>query len=153
MPCIHRVLCFFFVFQRNFGGLRFLVRLAFIQRYCFSLLFRGIISEGAFCPKIQRAASSFALSKLRSRSFFWHKNPSSKIVLPLGGQRTPLSRMPCIHRVLCFFFVFQRNFGGLRFLVRLAFIQRYCFSLFFRGIKKRRGCPMTCWTPSYNFEF
>ena len=30
----------------------------------------------AFCTKIQRASSSLTHSKLRTRSFFWHKNPS-----------------------------------------------------------------------------
>ena len=33
---------------------------------------------GAFCTKIQRASSSFTLSKLRTRSFFWPKNHLTK---------------------------------------------------------------------------
>ena len=33
---------------------------------------------GAFCTKPHIASSSFALSKLRTCSFVWHKNPSTK---------------------------------------------------------------------------
>ncbi len=36
---------------------------------------------GAFCTKFQRASSSLTHSKLRTRSFIWHKNPSTKPTL------------------------------------------------------------------------
>ena len=109
----------------NCGG-GFLVRLAFIQLYCFSLFFRRIISEGAFCTKIQRAASSFALSKLRSRSFFWYKNPSSKIVLPLEGQRTLLSCALCICLTIFLLWIF----GGITAELCLILIFNFQLSFF-----------------------
>ena len=49
-------------------------------RECIALppFFLRVCLVGAFCTKFQRATSSFASSKLRCRSFIWHKNPSTK---------------------------------------------------------------------------
>ena len=45
-------------------------------------LFLRVCLVGAFCTKFQRATSSFASSKLRCRSFIWHKIPPQN---PLAG--------------------------------------------------------------------
>ena len=87
---------------------------------------------GAFCTKFQRAASSFTFSKLRSRSFIWHKNPSVLCVFYFQKNHPHKSvtlTPPKIRSLLCVFCVVlsklrTRLLLSLVFLVFLVFLAR-----------------------------